>query len=277
MIEGPAEITEADATGLVRELYGDIRETMDIGMVNLIYRRMATIDGLLEWVWGALRPLLGSDDIEEGLLLLSTGAAQASPRSTCKFGRHQMGLEDQDLPNLKHVLDDYNRGNGLNLLLLTAFSECLLLGGPKIGEREAEREDRRPFRSCFPPIIAMADMPKETANLIQELSKSIAPSDRPLIPSLFRHLAHWPNFLTLVAPHITSLVNSGELADLSDSAQHCAKDFSLMSKEQFISPVELPPPAADVQAYWLEELNAYISKPIPEMVVIGQALRRALP
>ena len=48
MIEGPAEITEADATGLIRELYGDIRETMDIGMVNLIYRRMATVDGLLE-------------------------------------------------------------------------------------------------------------------------------------------------------------------------------------------------------------------------------------
>ena len=277
MIEGPAEIPEADAIGLVRELYADIRETMDIGMVNLIYRRMATVDGLLEWVWGALRPLLGSDDIEEGLLLLSTGAGQISPRSKFKLERHQMGLEDQDLPNLKHVLDDYNRGNGLNLLLLTAFSECLLLGGPKVGEPEAEREDRRPFRSRLPPIIAMADMPKETANLIQELSKSIAPSDRPLIPSLFRHLAHWPNFLTLVAPHITVLVNSGELADLSDSAQHCAKDFSLMSKEQFISPVELTPPGADVRAYWLGELKAYISKPIPEMVVIGHALRHALP
>ena len=48
MIEGPAEITEGDATGLVCELYQDIRATMDIGMVNLIYRRMATVDGLLE-------------------------------------------------------------------------------------------------------------------------------------------------------------------------------------------------------------------------------------
>jgi len=277
MIEVPAEIAEVDATGLVYGLYEDIRATMEIGMVNLIYRRMAAVDGLLEWVWGVLRPLLASDDVEEALLLLAAGAGQASSQSTFKLERHQMDIEDQELPNLKRVLDDYNRGNGLNLLLLTAFSECLLLGGPKVGEMMAEKADRRPLRSCLPPIIAMTDMSKETASLIQELSKLIAPSDRPLIPSLFRHLAHWPGFLTLVAPHITSFVSSGELATLSDSAKHCAKDFSLMSKEQFISPVELTPPSADVQAYWLGELNAYISKPIPEMVVIGNALRHALP
>ena len=165
MIEVPAEIAEVDATDLVCGLYEDIRATMEIGMVNLIYRRMAAVDGLLEWVWGVLHPLLASDDVEEALLLLAAGAGQASSRSTFKLERHQMDIEDQELPNLKRVLDDYNRGNGLNLLLLTAFSECLLLGGPKVGAMMAEKVERRPLRSCLPPIIAMTDMSKETASL----------------------------------------------------------------------------------------------------------------
>ena len=64
MRDGPVEITEADATGPIGALYEDMKVAMDVGMVNLVYRRMATIDGLLEWVWSAFRPALVSGDVE---------------------------------------------------------------------------------------------------------------------------------------------------------------------------------------------------------------------
>jgi len=69
-------ILETDATGKVAEIYADIRATLGVPVVNLIWRHLATIDGGLDFAWNMLKPVYVSGEV----------AAQANALN------HQLGI-----------------------------------------------------------------------------------------------------------------------------------------------------------------------------------------
>lgn len=271
------EIPESEATGTVRELYDDMKATMNIGMINLIYRRMATADGLLEWVWDAVRPVLASGDVERAALLLESGLDWPSMPEIPAPALPLLGLGSPEIDTLIRVLDDYNRGNSLNLFLLTAFAERLKSGGSweEVPDATVDVPSAKP--QDLPPIVAMSDMSKETASLVRVLSAPIASANKPMIPSLFRHLARWPGYLALVSPHIIHMIGSGKLSTVSSIVRNRAIGFAPDLGKKIRVPVGLKTPGEAIQAYWIDQWQSYTSKPIPEMIVIGYALRHALP
>ena len=277
MSDGPVEIPESEATGTVRELYDDMKATMNIGMINLIYRRMATADGLLEWVWDAVRPVLASGDVERAALLLESGLDWPSMPEIPAPALPLLGLGSPEIDTLIRVLDDYNRGNSLNLFLLTAFAERLKSGGSweEVPDATVDVPSAKP--QDLPPIVAMSDMSKETASLVRVLSAPIALDNKPMIPSLFRHLARWPGYLALVSPHIIHMIGSGKLSTVSSIVRNRAIGFAPDLGKKIRAPVGLKTPGEAIQAYWINQWQSYTSKPIPEMIVIGYALRHALP
>ncbi|HIB56525.1 MAG TPA: hypothetical protein EYO53_06040 [Alphaproteobacteria bacterium] len=277
MSDGPVEIPESEATGTVRELYDDMKATMNIGMINLIYRRMATADGLLEWVWDAVRPVLASGDVERAALLLESGLDWPSMPEIPAPALPLLGLGSPEIDTLIRVLDDYNRGNSLNLFLLTAFAERLKSGGSweEVPDATVDVPSAKP--QDLPPIVAMSDMSKETASLVRVLSAPISLANKPMIPSLFRHLARWPGYLALVSPHIIHMIGSGKLSTVSSIVRNRAIGFAPDLGKKIRVPVGLKTPGEAIQAYWLDQWQSYTSKPIPEMIVIGYALRHALP
>ena len=271
------EIPESEATGTVRELYDDMKATMNIGMINLIYRRMATADGLLEWVWDAVRPVLASGDVERAALLLESGLDWPSMPEIPAPALPLLGLGSPEIDTLIRVLDDYNRGNSLNLFLLTAFAERLKSGGSweEVPDATVDVPSAKP--QDLPPIVAMSDMSKETASLVRVLSAPISLANKPMIPSLFRHLARWPGYLALVSPHIIHMIGSGKLSTVSSIVRNRAIGFAPDLGKKIRVPVGLKTPGEAIQAYWIDQWQSYTSKPIPEMIVIGYALRHALP
>ena len=50
-------VAEAEATGETAALFADIRATVGVRVVNLVWRHLATMDGALPWAWGAVKPL----------------------------------------------------------------------------------------------------------------------------------------------------------------------------------------------------------------------------
>ncbi len=42
-------VAEADARGEIAELYADIRQTLNMSFVNLVWRAVAAVPGGLEW------------------------------------------------------------------------------------------------------------------------------------------------------------------------------------------------------------------------------------
>jgi len=49
-----AAIGEKAAIGETAEIFADIRSTLDVEVVNLIWRHLATFPGALQWVWASL-------------------------------------------------------------------------------------------------------------------------------------------------------------------------------------------------------------------------------
>ena len=50
-------VAEAAATGETAALFADIRATVGVRVVNLVWRHLATIEGALPWAWAAVKPL----------------------------------------------------------------------------------------------------------------------------------------------------------------------------------------------------------------------------
>ncbi|MGB1006333.1 MAG: hypothetical protein ACPGVX_04115, partial [Thalassobaculaceae bacterium] len=51
-----AAIPEAEATGDTAALFADIRATLGLPVVNLVWRHLATIPGGLPWTWDQVKP-----------------------------------------------------------------------------------------------------------------------------------------------------------------------------------------------------------------------------
>ena len=273
MSDGPVEVSESEATGVIREIYDEIKVTMNIGMINLIYRRMASVDGVLEWFWHAVRPVLVSGEVDRALSSLTSDLDWRVVPEGSASSLSSLELGDREMEDLVRVVEGYNRGNSLNLLLLTAFAERLRSGGPNAEVTSTAKKNPLVKPLDLPPILAMSDMPQETASLIRALSASIAPVHQPLIPSLFRHLARWPEFLVFVSPYLTHMISSGELSRMSNILQDCAADWASDIGMKIEIPVDATTPDEVVQEFWIDEWQAYTSKPIPEMIIVGHALR----
>jgi hypothetical protein len=50
-------VREDEASGAIARIFADIRETLNVEVVNLIWRHLATMPGALERVWDILKPL----------------------------------------------------------------------------------------------------------------------------------------------------------------------------------------------------------------------------
>ena len=50
------ELPESQATGRIADIYDDIRRFSGVPYVSSLQRYLATLPGVLEWAWAALRP-----------------------------------------------------------------------------------------------------------------------------------------------------------------------------------------------------------------------------
>ena len=78
-------IAEADATGEIAALYADIRETLNMSFVNLVWRALGAVPGGLSWTWKTMKPMYQS------------GVAYAEARAL------QEGLAVPEIPRLPAV------------------------------------------------------------------------------------------------------------------------------------------------------------------------------
>ena len=115
-------ISEDEATGETAEIFSDIRATLGNGVVNLIWRHIATIEGALPWVWQALKPLYVSDVLknEAGFVCENIRLPEVSAFPSAVL--NAVNVLDQDRLVIQKILDSYNKGNAFNLLALSALT-----------------------------------------------------------------------------------------------------------------------------------------------------------
>ncbi len=162
-------ITEADAAGEVAEIFADIRHVLGVGVVNLIWRHVATIPGALPWLWETLRPLYVDGTIagEATSLRAALELPNVPPFPPEVFAA--AGLSDGDLASIRDVLAAYDRTNAMALIALSAALHRLD-GAPALDSHENVPAER-PSVLPLPPLLDLTDMTAATADLVSTLNR----------------------------------------------------------------------------------------------------------
>lgn len=259
-------VDEASATGEVAEIFADIRQTMQIPLVTSIWRGLAGMGDSLETVWRAAKPIYASELPEQVLARIVDQTHLPMPEPLLPAQLARAGIDDEQLGAIRTIVNAYSRSNGLNMVALYALISA------EVGQREGPRPSARPVWGNFPPLLAQEALEANTWKLIRNVNAFGAHGDNASVATLWRHLGHWPNLL--------SLINGG-------LAPHHADGVIIAAARQMVELTRLE--AANLAA-WREgvpqlseqarqTITGYVTTPwqVVRMVVLGRTLARWLP
>jgi hypothetical protein len=249
-----AELREADAPPAIAALYGKLRTASGVPLVNLIHRHLATLDGVLPWLWHSIRPAL-----EDGSL------AGARARLAAAIPLPPLEPIPAD-PTIAAVVEVYNRGNLTNLILLTALRRALA-EDPPLPAPPPPRLAAEAMLPAPPPLPRLDALPAGTAALVTALA---ARHGNGVVPSLYLHLAHWPDFLATLPDRAASLLDPTAIRAARATTLRLAETEADAIRPMLAIPGPLPDPRA------LAPIEAFTRTVIPDMVPIGLGLRRLL-
>jgi len=117
-------VTEQTASGMIAEIFVDIRQTLDVEVVNLIWRHLATMPGGLEWVWSSLKPLYEGAAIAPAANIrrhMSLPRVSVISHDTLRVA----GIDGEALAGIGAILDSYQHTNALALVCFQPSSRGL--------------------------------------------------------------------------------------------------------------------------------------------------------
>lgn len=259
-------ITEAEATGETAEIYADIRATLGIGVVNLIWRHLATMDGALPWVWSAIKPVYVSGAAAREAAELFDGLGLPDMPTFPASALRLAGVADAERETVIAILDSYNRGNSLNLIALATLAAEPSGEAPTSSTGAVEAVNRP-----IPPLPSMEGLEPDIRDLVLALSElGAGPGDR-IIPSLYRHLAGWPGYLALIWSVIGPMHHDGRLKVLMARGWDAAhRHAGRISNQIELGPE--PPSAAEARAGIEEFKRTAISRMVPVAMIIRRMM-----
>ncbi|TAJ89871.1 hypothetical protein [Reyranella sp.] len=251
-------VAEATATGEVADLFADIRATVGVRVVNLVWRHLAAMDGALPWAWAAVKPLYlqGMADtaavrFREGMLLAPLGS-----------------LAGNEPASVDAVLASYDHSNTINLFALGALTAWLR--GEAAASGVPEQGPRLPAPDVtLPKLASQDDVAPGTWQRVLRLNRF---GDRPqplILASMYRHLAHAPFFLERIEAVLVPAQADGSLdraiaANLSTAREKASVLARVISAEK-------PRLAAEIE----KSVQAFVDHAIGKMVTICRSIRKA--
>lgn len=268
-----AAIGEAEATGDVAALFADIRATLGVGVVNLIWRHLATIDGALPWAWSSVRPLYVEGIIEgeaerfrERMRLLDLPRVPSEALAA-------VGTDAAALTGVKTVLATYDRSNTMNLLALSALLASLdgnVASGGQVGSGRTGGVE-----GALLKLVSESDVAPTTWALVHRLNMLGERDEGRVLASMYRHLAHWPGVLalawTLLAPADADGSLGSVIADNLAAAK--ARARVLAGRLKASTAADLPPSQRQAAR---SAITLFVDHPIGKMVSICRMLRLSI-
>jgi len=250
-------VAEAAAAGETADIFADIRATVGVRVVNLVWRHLATIDGALPWAWTAVKPLYLRGMADRAALRFREG--MSLPRLESLAGEQPRSVDD--------VLASYDHSNTINLFALGAL--VAWLRGETAASGTPEGGARLPAPDVVLPKLASAeDVAPDTWALALRLNRFGDPHQL-ILASMYRHLAHAPDFLRRVEAALMPVEADGSLAraiaanrrDAHERAKVLARAV-MAQRPSFAGPVET-------------SVAAFVDHAIGKMVTICRAIRMA--
>jgi len=275
-------VPEGQASEPVLDIYSDIRSTMGVALVNLVWRHLAVEPTVLQWSWHLLKPLYRSNAIPTAAWLLRESLETPVLDEFTREEWDHSKTEFANAADLDMVLSTYERGNAQNLVAMCYLQRCLtdnalvsikpLTLNPQ--QQAAEQADR--VTGKVPPLPGWETLENDVKATINAMTEVWVPSGHDgFQPSVFRHIAYWPRILSLYKERLSSLQASS------------AESLSAMSRratenaQRQVANIGNPPKNTSVlttkDQQWLQTaLDLFIHNMISPGVVIVPAMRMAL-
>ncbi len=281
------ELAEADARGAIAGIYAAIRELSAVPMVALIYRHLATMPGTLPWAWSLLGPAMRAGEVQRCAWTLAELAAPDDVPRLTHAALRAVGLGDAACRAIVDVLDAYNRANPVNIVALRCIAHRLRAedddaagasgAAPSVSAGDAPLSAWSPPAAlpALPAMIAPAAMSGDVRALVAVLTdRGRADAPSPLVPSLYRHLAHWPPMLALATAIVPP--RYGEIDRAAARMRDAIEPAAARLAGRMRADPALPAPHAHARTALVEAIDRFTAR-IPEMVAIGALLRRSMP
>ncbi len=278
----PPEIAEQDARGTIAELYADIREVTQRPVVNLLFRTLASAPGALTWAWRVVRPAYQSGGLDQAGATLTIGTigddlSDAPPLNLAAPALLSAEVDAQALTIIRTIFSHYNASNRPTLvavmLLQRALDQQIQFAIPA---RSAARATSPSY--ALPPLLQMDQMAADLRNLLVSLSGRLSEGRAVIVPGIYRHLAHWPGFVELIAKQLAPLFDDGSVAQYVASVEHQAETKIALSINPVVDDSSAMSPAIEQDFHdAVSAITAEFRHKVAEMLVIGLLLEAALP
>jgi hypothetical protein len=266
-------IAEASATGAVAEIFADIRRVLGVEVVNLIWRRLATIPDALPWTWGMLRPLYTDGTVAEEAQTLHGRLSLPHLPSLPHDLLAAIGLGSDELTTIRNILAAYDRTNAMALVAFSALL-CRLDEPPAAMSQlrvDRPRPSPEPALIPLPPLPSLESLQEPVANLVLTLNRFGTRRENPVLASMYRHLAYWPGYLALNWALIAPLDADGSLeAAIEDALAKARTQAARLAVELHAPPID-PTTAGAIRT----AVEPFAGDVIAKMVVICALLRAA--
>ncbi|MFI5002418.1 MAG: hypothetical protein ACHQK9_21245, partial [Reyranellales bacterium] len=245
------------ATGEIADLFADIRATVGVRVVNLVWRHLATFDGALPWAWAAVKPLY-----MEGM------PDQAARRFRATMRLPRLGSLAGDEPaSVDDVLASYDHSNTINLFALGALVAWLRGETASSGTPEQGPRLQAPAVT-LPKLASEVDVAPATWALVLRLNRFGDPHQI-ILASMYRHLAFAPAFLQRVEAVMEPAQADGSL-DQAIAANRAAALERARVLARTIS-ADRPHLASQIET----GVSAFVDHAIGKMVTICRTVRVA--
>ena len=265
-------ISETEASGDIAALYEDLRDTLGVPFVNLIWRHLATIPGGLAFVWTLVRPLYVGGELDRVSAETATRVSLPSLAPLPDFVWESLAITGEDRRTIAALIESYNHANGVNFQALVVAVSVLRDGLPSPSQSAVLSDHHRRISSAqtLPPLPGLSDLSPHVRALVRQLDQLGRLGQSAAIASLYRHLAHWPAFLATAYAALTPLHRIGALAKAQEEViafgrEQCPHLARLTNQDlPFISPAS--------KAAVFYALNEFTGLMIGRMIVMGKAM-----
>ncbi len=269
-------VSEAEATGEIAECYADIRKSLGMPFVNLVWRNLASVPGGLKWAWTTMKPLYQHGAIyDEAQELRDQQELPTVPRLP-RAALRVVGVDTRAEVSIMAAIDSYDRGNPLNLVSFSALMSRLR--GEKPTEPQPEKVNAGPLSPItgeIPKMLYLDQMDDVLADMVTAVNLLGARSDSRVIQvSLPRNLAHWPGFLALYWTIIAPFHENGQLAACVEAI---LEDGRLRGNRLTASLGNTPDPPDETRQGVLESLEYLVPNAMGRMIPVVSLLKRSMP
>jgi hypothetical protein len=268
-----AELPEDQATGRIAGIYAEVRLFSGVPYVSSLQRFLATLPGVLEWAWDAVRPAVAAGVIPETGWRLARAVRIAPTPPVSAATLTGWGVDAPALAALRNVAANFVRVSPVNLMT-GACLKMLLAGARPAGAGFAPGWTPPAMLPPMPGNVDPLALPETDRAVLMRFATRM--DGKPFVPALYRQIAHWPAVLAWLADAIVPRLTAPE----TDVARRAFRAAAIEAAPAIVA--RLPPlragfaPDAETARRVSATIDRY-AETSPEMTMFGRLILEALP